>query len=104
MPKRIQRKRTKGWRMPKGAKYVGRPTAFGNPFTIGCEAWRFSTTVPHPVPETLAQVLEDYRYFANQWLLAQHDWLDELKGKDLACWCSLENSCHADILLELLEE
>ena len=29
-PKRIQRKRTKGWRMPKGAVYVGRPTKWGN--------------------------------------------------------------------------
>lgn len=29
---RIQRKRTKGWRMPEGAVYVGRPTVFGNPF------------------------------------------------------------------------
>ena len=27
MPKRIQRHRTKGWRMPGGAIYVGRPTA-----------------------------------------------------------------------------
>ena len=32
MPKRIQRKRTKGWKMPDGAVYVGRPTKFGNPF------------------------------------------------------------------------
>ena len=32
-PKRIQRKRTKGWRMPAGAVYVGRPTIFGNPFS-----------------------------------------------------------------------
>lgn len=31
-PARIQRKRTKGWRMPEGAIYVGRPTVFGNPF------------------------------------------------------------------------
>lgn len=31
-PKRIQRKRTKGWRMPEGAVYVGRPGKFGNPF------------------------------------------------------------------------
>lgn len=31
-PKRIQRKRAKGWRMPEGAVYVGRPTIFGNPF------------------------------------------------------------------------
>ncbi len=31
-PQRIQRKRTKGWRMPEGAVYVGRPTKWGNPF------------------------------------------------------------------------
>lgn len=32
-PLRIQRKRTKGWRMPEGAVYVGRPSLFGNPWT-----------------------------------------------------------------------
>ena len=31
-PKRIQRKRTKGWRMPEGAVYVGRGSRWGNPF------------------------------------------------------------------------
>lgn len=31
-PKRLQRRRTKGWRMPKGAVSVTRPSVFGNPF------------------------------------------------------------------------
>ena len=35
MPKRIQRQRTKGWRMPEGAVYVGRPSRWGNPFRLG---------------------------------------------------------------------
>lgn len=30
-PKRIQRQRRAGWRMPEGAVYVGRPTKWGNP-------------------------------------------------------------------------
>lgn len=34
MPKRIQRKRTKGWQMPVNALYVGRPTEWGNPFVV----------------------------------------------------------------------
>lgn len=34
MAVRIQRKRTKGWRMPEGAVYVVRPTKSGNPFPI----------------------------------------------------------------------
>jgi hypothetical protein len=32
MLERIQRRRTKGWRMPENTVYVGRPTKFGNPF------------------------------------------------------------------------
>lgn len=32
MPERIQRSRKKGWRMPEGAIYVGRPSRWGNPF------------------------------------------------------------------------
>jgi hypothetical protein len=35
MPNRIQRQRTKGWRMPENAVYVGRPTRWGNPFAVG---------------------------------------------------------------------
>lgn len=31
-PQRIQRSREKGWTMPDGAIYVGRPTRWGNPF------------------------------------------------------------------------
>lgn len=25
----------------------------------------------------------------------------ELRGKNLACWCPLDQPCHADVLLEL---
>lgn len=25
----------------------------------------------------------------------------ELRGKDLVCWCPLDQPCHADVLLEL---
>lgn len=34
-PRRIQRRRVKGWRMPEGAVYVGRGTRWGNPFRVG---------------------------------------------------------------------
>ena len=33
-PKRIQRQRTAGWRMPANAVYVGRPTKWGNPWRV----------------------------------------------------------------------
>lgn len=28
-------------------------------------------------------------------------YLDGLEGKDLACWCPLDQPCHGDVLLEL---
>jgi hypothetical protein len=33
-PVRIQRKRTKGWKMPPNTVYVGRGSQWGNPFKI----------------------------------------------------------------------
>jgi len=27
--------------------------------------------------------------------------VNELRGKNLACWCRLDQPCHADVLLEL---
>lgn len=101
---RVQRLRTKGWRKPVNAVYVGRPSRWGNPFTIGCDAWRFSTDIPYRVPETIDEVLADYRYFADSWLMISPDWLRELRGKDLMCWCALDQGCHADVLIELIRE
>ena len=34
-PRRIQRKRTRGWRMPPNTVYVGRPSKWGNIFHVG---------------------------------------------------------------------
>ena len=34
MPIRIQRRRTRGWKMPPNTVYVGRPTRWGNPFHV----------------------------------------------------------------------
>ncbi len=34
-------------------------------------------------------------------LAANPHHLNELKGKNLACFCPLDASCHADVLLEL---
>lgn len=28
-------------------------------------------------------------------------WLAPLRGHDLACWCRLDQPCHADVLLDL---
>ena len=48
MPKRIQRQRTRGWRMPEGAIYVGRPTRWGNPFQPGVHTHLWHRSAAHP--------------------------------------------------------
>lgn len=67
--------------------YVGRPTAFGNPFVIGRDGDR-------------ATVIEKYE----AWLLSQPELVararEELRGCNLVCWCA-PLPCHADVLLRI---
>jgi hypothetical protein len=89
--KRIQRKRTKGWKMPENTVYVGRPTKYGNPYRIG------------DMGLTRETVVEMYEGYLNRVLVNNPKFLDELQGKDLACWCPLDKPCHADVILKFLE-
>lgn len=92
MPKRIQRKRTKGWKMPPGVVYVGRPTKWGNPFKVGVfdDGWGKVLTAQDCV--------EAYEAWLNS---GEFGDVRELRGKDLACFCPLDQPCHADVLLRL---
>lgn len=108
MPKRIQRSRAGGWKMPAGALYVGRPTKWGNPF-VGHGAagafrdWLFAGDA------TLEQAAAAWNRDGFDVLLldgfkpdqtaAGLD-LTELRGRDLVCWCGLDRACHADAFLE----
>ncbi|XAZ30649.1 DUF4326 domain-containing protein [Paenarthrobacter ureafaciens] len=40
-PQRVQRKRTKGWRMPENTVYVGRGSRWGSPYKVGEAQLRF---------------------------------------------------------------
>ena len=90
-PKRIQRKRTKGWRMPENAVYVGRPTKWGNPYTLN-------------MYENLSDVMFCFEHYARLKSEKDPEWLRPLRGKSLACWCPLDQPCHADVLLELAND
>lgn len=88
-PKRIQRKRTKGWKMPENTVYVGRGSKWGNPYTIAKYGRNCSIAL-----------FETY-LLAGQLDVTVEDVKRELKGKNLACWCPLDKPCHADVLLEI---
>ena len=131
--KRIQRKRTKGWRMPENTVYVGRGSKYGNPFRvekIPGGKWAVNTSVKDAV-----QVLTSYGHIEykekgmavndaircfeiyispyrhgrplTQFYAAAGELeliISELKGKNLACWCKDGDTCHADVLLKLANE
>ena len=103
-PCRIQRKRTKGWKMPANTVYVGRPTKWGNPSRVGIKYGYGSQAVGFFESELSAA--DCVNLFVVSIENGKNPSFDcsELKGKNLACWCSLDMPCHADVLLEIANE
>lgn len=105
-PIRIQRKRTKGWKMPPNTVYVGSGSVWGNPYRVtktanGCwkvERAGFDATLFEP-----NRKLEALKFAVNMFGIYMQNYhrVTDLRGKNLACWCPLDQPCHADVLLEL---
>ena len=110
---RVQRARKRGQPgLPDGAVYVGRPSRWGNPFTVTGAVeigYRFTSD---------AQAHHFAVLCFAEWLTRRNqDWwhgpesdrrrdlildsLAMLRGKRLACWCPLDRPCHADVLAAL---
>jgi hypothetical protein len=125
-PARIQRRRTKGWRAPAGAIYVGRGSRWGNPHTqvrypaLDGSAWENEgrlgktsgqqhayvhpdkTVTWHLVQDaTPEQAVELYRRWLTDRPALAAAARQHLAGRDLMCWCPPGQPCHADALLEL---
>lgn len=98
-PKRIQRKRTKGWKMPANTISVTRPGKWGNPYKIGEEYKTESGFKKIETAQHAVNLFEQAIEFYNKEQIKK-----ELKGKNLACYCSLDSPCHADILLKIANE
>lgn len=114
-PVRVQRKRTKGYKMPPNTKSVTRPGKFGNPYKIGMHnVWDIKDLKTgkslkdyliekngenkyHDVEDVLLAYRQKIAASQAMQRLIKH----YLKGKNLACFCPLDKPCHADILLEV---
>ncbi len=117
VPRRIQRKRTKGWRMPENTVYVGRPGKWGNPFVVGHPYTQTQAVVAfhkmlhgHVGADLQLSAVVSYarKLGLDEQYAAQSGPADivekikaELRGKNLACFCRLDLPCHADVLLEI---
>jgi hypothetical protein len=91
VPVRIQLSRKMGWRKPPNTIVVSRPSEWGNPYGVGPE-------------QSAAEAVEKFEAFMArrpEWILAAKKYL---RGKNLACWCPLDQKCHADVLLRIANE
>jgi len=88
MAERLQRSRRKGARLPDGVVVVTRPTKWGN---------------PHPLELGRSEAVCRYRtdLLAGRLDITVEQVREELRGRDLACYCPLDEPCHADVLLEI---
>jgi hypothetical protein len=100
-PHRVQLSRRKGWRMPPNTVKVDRATKWGNPFCIGDRVHR------GPAFSGRDEIVGDAQHACHLFrrhlfnLRSADELIRPLRGKNLACWCGLDDPCHADVLLEL---
>ena len=70
--------------------YIGRPSRFGNPFAIGVHGDR-------------TEVVAKYEAWLRTQPLLIEAAKQELRGKNLVCWCA-PAACHGDVLLRIANE
>ena len=112
-PVRIQLSRRKGFNLQAvsiatnglPAVKVTRPGPWGNPFRVGSEFCRPKMT---PGGGQLSNTVVDadhavrlYRRFTAREVHTQVEAYQKLRGKNLACFCPLDQPCHADVLIEI---
>jgi hypothetical protein len=99
MPTRFEfRRGVKGFKSPPGGKVVTRSSRFGNPFKID----HGRRTDPAAHAEAVAKFREWITSPEQAELLGEAR--RELRGRDLVCSFPLGLPCHADVLLELVND
>lgn len=116
MPERIQMTRQKPWRAEfPDAVIVARPTKWGNPFRIGDALTGGSVADGDHAVNLFTNWLTNHVDTEGRYIHGRTDYhgaeaanrpaideiREELAGRDLACWCPLDQPCHADVLLEI---
>lgn len=103
-PKRIQRKRSKGWRKPDNTVCVTRPGMWGNPLRFKDRSQQEAERVVCGYRRLLEKALRGKLAVTDEVSARIHEQarrLDELRGKNLACFCPEGSPCHANVLLDL---
>ena len=106
MPERVQLSRRKGWRMPENTVKVDRSTKWGNPYPVGQHYTHAEAVSRHREALISGKCVTKSDGPINPldvalYCIGVRQELPKLRGKNLACWCPLDQPCHADVLLEL---
>lgn len=125
MPKRIQMSRQYPWRADNpDAVIVARPSKWGNPFVTNIphgetmqdasvrallanryRLWLTTGFSMEAIAEHLSLNVVGGGRFNESFATTNRPTLRtvraDLAGRDLVCWCPLDQPCHADVLLEI---
>jgi len=97
---RVQQQR--GVKLPEGVKSVARPSRWGNPYKIG------ELMFPHSSSRMVfaaESAVEWYKDHVDDEMRIDAWWLDPLRdATGLACYCQLGDPCHADVLIQRLDQ
>lgn len=104
-PVRIQLRRSKGWKMPANTVKVDRSTPWGNPFAVGRHGNQAKCVDLYEKLMTgFVAISLDNAHFQHVARMHVEQHRDELRGKNLACWCRIGTPCHADVLLRIANQ
>jgi hypothetical protein len=100
VPVRLQRSRAKGSRLVSAnglpVVCVSRPSKWGNPFAFEASS---AAEKQRLRAASVKRFEHELRHGGRQLAFTVEDVRRELQGKNLACWCPLDEPCHADVLL-----
>ena len=98
-PQRIQLSRKKGFKLPPNTVVVSRPSKWGNP-------WKVRKGPLKKITDDASQTeaVEAFKLMLAEGIkppFALANIREELRGKNLACWCKVGTPCHGDVLLAI---
>jgi len=87
--------------MPPNTVYVGRPTQWGNEYSVGDDYPWAEGEHKCTLDDVIFLFETDMKTMQYAFPETWDEFIAPLRGKDLACWCSLDKPCHADVLLKM---
>lgn len=108
-PIRIRLSRARGFRLQAVSEAINglpavnvtRPSKWGNPYKVAPAFESAGFKFPEITQQGSVDLFRERYEIALSQYQHTRDAMEELRGKNLACWCRPDEPCHADVLLEM---